>query len=171
MKDEDKAQAQLISELRQIRRRVAEFEQGQVRYKQFLDEYEESVMEYFDLYFNAPDMFVSVDAQTEKVLHCNWDVIAALGYCKAEIIGDSIFKLYDRDCLESAKELFRITAETGEIHDAEQTLRTRDGRKIDVSLNAAAVRDEKDNLTSARFVWRDITRRAVEVGDLRSENR
>ena len=40
-----------------------------------------------------------------------------------------------------------------------------------MSLNATTVRNESGNLTSAQFDWRDITRRAVEVGDLRSENR
>ena len=81
------------------------------------------------------------------------------------------FKLYHQDCIEDAKELFRIIAETGEIHDAEQTLRKRDWGTINVSLNATTVRDENGNPTSARFDWRDVTRRAVEIGGLRSENR
>ena len=62
-------------------------------------------------------------------------------------------------------------AETGEIHDAEQTLQKRDGGTINVSLNATTVRDENGDPTSARFDWRDITRREAEIGDLRSENR
>ena len=172
MKDEDKAQAQLISELRQMRRRVAEFEQDQVRYKQFLDEYEESVTEHFDIYYRAPDMFVLVDAQAENVRHCNKAIIVALGYSRAEIIGNSVFKLYHRDCVKDVKEQSRVITETGEIYDAEQMLRKRDGSKIDVSLNATAVRDEKGNLTSARFVWRDITRRKGTERELsRSEQR
>ncbi len=40
-----------------------------------------------------------------------------------------------------------------------------------MSLNATTVRDENGNPTEARFDWRDITRRVVEIGDLRSENR
>ena len=40
-----------------------------------------------------------------------------------------------------------------------------------MSLNATTVRNESGNLTSAQFDWRDITRRAAEIGDLRSENR
>ena len=42
---------------------------------------------------------------------------------------------------------------------------------MNVSLNATNVRDENGNPTLARFDWRDITRHAVEIGDLRSENR
>ena len=171
MRDENKSQAQLIKELQLIRRRVENFEQDQARYKQLFDEYEESVTEYFDIYFHAHDMVVSVDTETEKVLQCNRAVMETLDYSRADVVGNSIFKLYHQDCIEDAKELFRVITEIGEIHDAEQTLRKRDGGKIDVSLNATTVRNESGNLTSAQFDWRDITRRAAEIGDLRSENR
>jgi PAS domain S-box-containing protein len=172
MRDEAKSQAQLIDELQ---RRMAELEQDKVQYqqltKQLLFENDESVREYFDIYFHAHDMIVSVDVNTDKVLRCNRAVMETLDYSRAEIVGNSIFKLYHQDCIEDAKELFRVITETGGIHDAEQTLRKRDGGKIDVSLNATTVRNESGNLTSAQFDWRDITRRAAEIGDLRSENR
>ena len=172
MKDEDKSQVQPIDELQ---RRVAELERDKAELqrltKQLLLENDESVREYFDIYFHAHDMVISIDMETEKVLRCNGAVMKALGYSRAEIVGHPIFKLYHQDCLEEAKELFRVIAEAGEIHDAEQTLRKRDGGTINVSLNATTVRDENENPTSARFDWRDITRRVVEIGDLRSENR
>ena len=175
MKDENKSQAQLIKELQLIRQHVAELEQDKVRCqqltKQLLFENDESVREYFDIYFHAHDMIVSVDVNTDKVLRCNKAVMKTLGYSRAEIVGHPIFKLYHQDCVEDAKELFRVIAETGEIHDAEQTLQKRDGGKINVSLNVTVIRDENENLTSARFDWRDITRRVVEVGELRTENR
>ena len=175
MRDENKSQAQLNEELQLIRQRVTELEQDKAEYrqltKQLLLENDESVREYFDIYFHAHDMIVSVDVNTEKVLRCNRAVMEALSYSRSEIVGESIFKLYHQDCVEDAKELFRVIAETGETHDAEQTLRKRDGGKINVSLNAKTVHDENGNLTSARFDWRDITRRVVEVGNLRTENR
>ena len=175
MEDKDKSQAQLNKELQLIRQRVAELEQDKAEYqrltKQLLLENDESVREYFDIYYHAHDMVVSVDMQTEKVLQCNRAVIETLGYSRAEIVEHPIVKLYHQDCLEEAKELFRVISETGEIHDAEQTLRKKDGGTINVSLNATVTRDENENRTSARFDWRDITRRAVEIGDLRSENR
>jgi PAS domain S-box-containing protein len=175
MDDKKKSQAQLNKELQLIRQRVAELEQDKAEYqrltKQLLLENDESVREYFDIYYHAHDMVVSVDMQTEKVLQCNRAVIETLGYGRAEIVGHPVFQLYHQDYVEDAKELFRVITETGEIHDAEQTLWKRDGGKISVSLNATVIRDENENLTSAQFDWRDITRRAVEIGDLRSENR
>ncbi len=170
-KDEDKSQAQLINELQLIRWRVGKFEQDELRYKQFLEEYEETVTEHFDIYYHSHDMVVSVDMQTEKVLQCNKAVIETLGYGRAEIVGHPVFQLYHQDYVEDAKELFRVITETGEIRDAEQTLWKRDGGKISVSLNATSIRNENENPTSMLFDWRNITRRAVEIGDLRSENR
>ncbi len=171
MRDEDKSQAQLIKELQLIRRRLEKYKQDQALYMEFLDEYEESMAEYFDIYFHAHDMVISVDMETEKVLQCNRAVMKRLGYRRSEIVEHPIFELYHQDFVEDAKELFRVIAETGEIHDAEQTLRKRDGSTINVSLNATTVRDENENRTLARFDWRDITRREAVVADLRSENR
>ena len=132
-KDEDRSQAQLIKELQLIRQRVAELEQDKVQYqqltKQLLFENDESVREYFDIYFHAHDMIVSVDVNTDKVLRCNRAVMETLDYSRAEIVGNSIFKLYHQDCIEDAKELFRVNTEIGEIHDAEQTLRKEMGEK------------------------------------------
>ena len=168
MKDEDKSQVQPIDELQ---RRVAKLERDKAELQQLLLENDESVREYFDIYYHAHDMVISIDMETEKVLRCNRAVMKALGYSRAEIVGHPIFKLYHQDCIEDAKKLFRVIAETGEIHDAEQVLRKRDGGTINVSLNAKTVHDENGNPTLARFDWRDITRRAVEIGGLRSENR
>ena len=84
---------------------------------------------YFDIYFHAHDMVVSVDTETEKVLQCNRAVMETLDYSRAEIVGNSIFQLYHQDCNEDAKELFSVITEIGEIHDAEQTLRKEMGEK------------------------------------------
>ena len=54
---------------------------------QVLDEYEESVTEYFDIYYHSHDMVVSVDTETEKVLQCNKAVMETLDYSRAEIVG------------------------------------------------------------------------------------
>ena len=172
MEDKEKSQAQRIKELQGC---VTELERDIVEYqqltKQLLLENDESMKEYFDIYFHAHDMVVSVNMETEKILQCNKALTDTLGYDRAEIIGQPIFELYHQDGLEDAKKSFRVIAETGEIRDTEQVLRKTDGGKINVSLNATTVRDENGNPTSVQFDWRDITKRAAEIGDLRSENR
>ena len=116
---------------------------------------------YEDLYDNAPDMFASVDATTGTITQCNRTLADALGYAKEELVGHSVFELYDPDCLpgdDSALEDFRGM---GQVRDAELRLRRKDGSKIDVSLNVTAVRDDAGRILYSRAAWRDITERKL----------
>ena len=102
---------------------------------------------YKDLYDNAPDMFISVDAKTAKILDCNQTLAKKLGYTKEEIMGRSVFDLYTQDSAEYAEaSVFPIFSKTGIIEGEELQLQRKDGSKIDVSLKATAVRDEKGSI-------------------------
>ncbi len=172
MKDEDKARAQLFDELMEIRQRVAELEQAGARYKGTLENLEQSGRTYYDLYDNAPDMFVFVDARTANIIRCNQTVVETLGYTREEIIGHSIFERYHPDCIKDAHKVFQSFVKTGEVHDAELVLKRKDGSKIYVSLNVSSVRDEEGNVLYGRSVWRDITRyKQAETALRRSETR
>ncbi|MCJ7626493.1 MAG: PAS domain S-box protein [Anaerolineaceae bacterium] len=132
----------------------------------------ESEARYVDLYENAPDMYVSVDAKTALVRQCNQTLAGKSGYSKEEIIDRPIFELYHPDCMQEVKKTFKRFVETGEIHDRELQLRRKDGSKLEVSLNVSAVRDENGNILYSRSTWHDITERkraekALKSSDLR----
>lgn len=113
---------------------------------------------YRDLYDNAPDMFVSVDAKTATIVECNRTLVEVSGYTKQEIIGRSIFDMYTPDSAEYARTiLFPKFVKTGVISAEELKIKRKDGSNIDVSLNTSAVRDEKGNIIYSRSVWRDIS--------------
>jgi PAS domain S-box-containing protein len=132
----------------------------------------ESEAKYIDFYDNAPDMYVSVDAETARILQCNQTLADNLGYAKEEIIGRLIFDMYHPDCLEKVNKTFRSFVETGQVRDAELQLKGKHGAKIDVSLNASAVRDEAGKILHSRSSWRDITeRKRLEESLRRSEER
>ena len=132
----------------------------------------ESRARYQDLYDNAPDMFVSVEAATGKIVNCNRTLATKLGYTKDEIMGRPIFDMYHPDSLEGAREVFKSFVDTGEVRDAELQLMRKDGGKIDVLLNVSAVRDGEGNVLYSRSSWRDITDRKRALADLeRSEER
>ena len=120
---------------------------------------EKSEALYQDLYNNAPDMYVSVDASTGRIVQCNHTLETATGYSREEIIGRPLLEMYHHDSLESAKEVFHTFVTTGEILDTELQLRRADGSKIDVSLNVSAVRDDQGKVLFSRSSWRDITER------------
>ena len=149
---------------REIRKLNEDLEQ---RVKKRTAELKASEVKYYDLYDNAPDMFVSVDAATEEILECNQTLATALGYTKEEIIGRSIFFVYHPDCWEEVKKALRSFVTTGEVHGVELQFKRKDGRKIDVSLNVSAVRDKQGNVLSSRSIWRDITERKRVEEELR----
>ncbi len=172
MTDQDKTTEQLIDELETMRQRVIELEQVETQYKGTLESLEQSGGTYYDLYDNAPDMFVFVDAKTANIIRCNQTVVQTLGYTREEVIGHSIFERYHPDCVEDAHKVFQSFVETGEVHDAELVLKRKDGTKVDVSLNVSSVRDEEGNVLYGRSVWRNITRHKRAVKALRrSETR
>ena len=129
----------------------------------------ESEARYFDLYDQSPDMYVSVDAESAKILQCNQTLSDALGYSKEEIIGHPIFEMYHPDCMEDVKSAFQSFVETGEVHEAELELMRKDGSKLDVSLNVSAVRDAQGKVLRSRSSWRDISDRKLVEKQLRKE--
>ncbi|UJB72401.1 PAS domain S-box protein (plasmid) [Acaryochloris sp. 'Moss Beach'] len=118
-----------------------------------------SEAQYQDLYDNAPDMYLSVDVRTSKVLHCNKTLCNILGLSKDELLNRSIFELYHPDCHPQVKKTFQAFVDTGEVKDAQLVVQRQDGSKLDVSLNVRAVRDQNGTILHSRSSWRDITER------------
>lgn len=126
--------------------------------KKTIDTLKESKEKFQDLYENAPDMYLSVDAKTSKVIQCNRTTAKILGYSKKEIIGMSIFDLYTPESAEYAKlKVFPKFIKTGVIKDEELEVRKKDKSIISVLLNATAVRDNNGKIIYSRSIWRDIT--------------
>ncbi len=112
---------------------------------------------YEDLYDQAPDMFVSVDAETAAIVECNQTLCDKLGYSKEEIRGQPIFMVYHEDCMDAVQRAFESFVQTGEVNNAELILKRRDGSKIDVILNVSAVRDADGKILHSRSSWRDVS--------------
>jgi len=125
--------------------------------KLFEEELKESEAKYMDLYDNAPDMFLSVSAETSKIIDCNKTLVKVSGYTKDEIINHNIFEFYHPECMEYAQEAFLLFQKIGEVKNCELILKCKDGRKIDVLLNVSAVLDSQGNITHSRSVWHDVT--------------
>jgi len=116
-------------------------------------------LSYADFYEHAPDMFLSVDAETAHVIACNQTLADATGYTKQELVGCPIVRLYHPDSREDVEATFRGFLQSGSITDVELQLLRKDGTTIDVSLSASAVRGEDDRILSSRSILRDITDR------------
>ena len=117
----------------------------------------ENELKYFDLYENAPDMYLSVDAEIATIRQCNKAVLVKTGFSTEELIGRSIFELYHPDCLEDVKKAFERFKQTGELKNIELSIQRKDGTKIPILLNVSAIRDNNGKVLYSRSIWRDIT--------------
>jgi PAS domain S-box-containing protein len=132
----------------------------------------ERELRYHDLYDYAPDMYVSVDSATGRIIQCNKTLERVMGYTNEELIGRPIFEMYDPADLPRVKELFVQFTTEGKLQNEELRLRSKDGRVFDVNLNTTAVCDESGRVISSRSVWRDISaRRQAENNLIESERR
>lgn len=112
---------------------------------------------YEDLYENAPDMFLSVDAETGNVIQCNKSLNEVTGYSKQDITGRPVIELYHPDCHDAVRRALEQFRMTGEVRNVELQLRCNDGGTRDVSLNVSAVRDPAGKILYSRSILRDIT--------------
>lgn len=124
---------------------------------------------YLDLYNNAPDMFVSVDVATQRVIECNETLLSMTGFSKSEVIDRHVFDLYAPECLEKARRAFGRFLAEGRVRDLELKLRRADGGVVDVSLNVSAIRDEEGRLLYSRAVLRDISAKKEAEKRIRSQ--
>lgn len=118
-----------------------------------------SSAQYQDLYDNAPDMYLSVDPETSKILRCNQTLMKELGYSYPEIIGRSVLDLYHPDFRPQAKTVFQTIVDTGEVKDIHLVAQRKDGTTLDVSVNAQGFRDQQGKLQYYWSSWRDISER------------
>jgi len=132
-------------------------------------ELKDSESRYLDLYNNAPDMFVSVDVATQRVIECNETLLAMTGFSKSEVIDRHVFDLYAPECLEKARRAFGRFLAEGRVQDLELKLRRADGGVVDVSLNVSAIRDEDGRLLYSRAVLRDISAKKEAEKRIRSQ--
>ncbi len=112
---------------------------------------------YADFYDHAPDLLFSIDALNGQILECNETACLTLGYSKSELVGREIFQFYHPESQDHARHTFRRFLEDGFLHNVELELCRRDGRAMDVSLSASAVRDEHNRVVRSRSICRDIT--------------
>ncbi|KXX70327.1 ATP-binding protein [Flammeovirga sp. SJP92] len=110
------------------------------------------------LYHESPEMFMSICPKTKKLITCNFTLSHTLGYSTKEVIGKTIFDLYDISCHNKVRGLFQSFLEGGEVENEELLVRKKDGSTFPVLLSAKAVRNNKGEILYSNSCWRDITK-------------
>lgn len=126
-------------------------------FKKTDDELRKSEIRYRDLYENSPDMLLSVDAESARIIQCNNTCAEVTGYSKQELIGRHIYEIYHPDCADQVQENIRLFRKTGEVKGSELKIVCKDGTVLDVILNTKALRDEYGKILHSRSSWRNVT--------------
>ena len=111
---------------------------------------------YADLYDNAPDLYQTVDPGG-RILDCNLTQCRTLGYTKEDLVGRRFERVLAQESVATWRSLQAELFDKGCVHDANLKLRAREGRNVDVAVNASVVPGAEGKPLSARVVMRDVS--------------
>ncbi|MEM7243765.1 MAG: response regulator [Acidobacteriota bacterium] len=123
-----------------------------------------------DFFDEAPDMFVSVNADDGRVLDCNSTLLKVLGRSRDDVVGAPVTDIYHPTSIGDAQAAFRAFLEHGEAQASSLFLLQPTGEPLPISLRVSAVRDETGRIVRSRSICRD-TRLENEVAALKLEAR
>lgn len=117
------------------------------------------------------DSIVSIDRDL-KVVSWNTAATRMYGYTVDEMIGEDIARVIPFDQLDEFLHLFSLVINEGESVITESVRRTRDGKRIDVSLSIFPLKNEEGDIIGASGITRDITyKKASEQALIQSESK
>ncbi|MEZ5284972.1 MAG: ATP-binding protein [Vicinamibacterales bacterium] len=128
-------------------------EELQQRYRQLLDD--------------APDMMAAVSPATGIIRECNQTLVSELGYAMGDLVGRHVVDIHHPSCRDEVARALATLGTLGEVPPTDLLLSARDGRVVDVSLKASAIRNAAGDVTRSNWVWRDVTSQKRAEAELR----
>jgi len=120
---------------------------------------QQSETKYRSMFENAANMIVSVD-KDGLIVDCNSRARQILGYAPDEVIGHSLDEIVHPEYHGKARESLKEILTKGFEYNNQYKMVRKDGRLIDVNMNAAAVRDENGDYVRTICMIDDITEQA-----------
>jgi formate hydrogenlyase transcriptional activator len=145
MKDNKRTKAQLIQELDDLRRRVAEFKQSETEDKQSKEVLKTSETRYRRLFETAQDGILILDAKTGQISDVNPFLVKLLGYSFEDFLGKKLWEIGPFRNMEASKTAFLELQSKGYVRFEDLPLEAKDKRVIDVEFisNVYLVDDQK----------------------------
>jgi len=126
----------------------------------------ESERTYFELYENAPEIYISVDLATATILRCNRKFSEVLGLRKPEVKGLPLARIFDPEDEERVQRAIRVLRRSGKLRNVPLCARRRTGDCFDVTMSASAVRGADGRARISRVILHDLSRARPERLDL-----
>jgi len=122
---------------------------------------------YSNLVETAQDIVWSCDL-SGQFTYLNPAVETILGFRPEELLGGSFEDITPADCLEADRLVFeKFLTEGRELVNHETCRLTRDGKRVDVLVNARLIRDSSGSITGIQGTAKDITERKCTEEELR----
>lgn len=125
--------------------------------------------QYRTFFDEAPD-YCYMLAPDGSIVDVNRAAIEALGYDKAELIGQKLSVVYAPESAAKAQACFALWKETGRLRDEELVIQSKDGQRRVVLLSATAGRDETGAVVHSISIQRDVTKQWIAQQQMRSLN-
>jgi len=121
----------------------------------------ESERKYADLYNQAPDMYMSIDARSGRIVEHNETFRRMTGYAAEEVDAMHALDLFVPEAQDEARRCLAAIRGGSPIHDLLLRIRRKDGGTLDVTLSSSVVRDAEGNVVRTRSILRDVTERRL----------
>ncbi|MDP6776888.1 MAG: PAS domain S-box protein, partial [Candidatus Latescibacteria bacterium] len=168
MEDAGKTRAELEQELAELRRRVADLEQGKESAEEDAPQWGDEP-DLQDLFENANDLIQCVDPNGEFIyVNRKWREV--LGYSEADVPTLNLMDIIREDQHEHCMALFGRVCAGESFADIETVFVARDGREVVVQGNVNG-RFRGDRFVSTRGIFRDVTDRKEMEKALRTSER
>jgi len=156
MKDQNQKEMQLINELGELRKRIADLKTLENERKQTEEALRKSEERYRTLFEESRDAIYTT-SQGGEILDANRSMFNLFGYSREEMIG---LKARETYVLSEDRLKFQQKIEgEGFVRDYEIKLRKKDGTEMDCLLTATIRRTADGNILGYQGIIRDITER------------
>lgn len=157
MRVRDKTEEQLINELTEMRRKVAELETTAAKLRETEKALRESEAKYKAIFLRASEGILVADASTAEFKYANPAICKMLGYTEDELVGLSISDIHPKDKLDYVASEFQAVAAGEKSRSANIPCLRKDGTVFLANIGGASV--TIDGLPCAVGFFSDITER------------
>jgi len=170
MNDNRKTKEQLIQELEDLRRRIAELEKSETERKQVDEALRESEEKFRTIFDGASDGMLIADAITKKFLQGNNAICSMLGYTNEEIKSLTIYDIHPSKDISHVVDEFEKLVKGEKVLAEDLPVLRKDGSIFYADISAALTTIE--GIHRLVGIFRDITERKQAEEDLyKSEER
>ncbi len=156
MKDQNQTEIQLINELMELRKRIAELKTLENERKQTEEALQKSGERYRTLFEESRDA-IYITTREGEIIDANQSMLDLFGYSKEEMIGLKARETYIHS--EDRLKFQQIIEREGFVRDHETKLRKKDGTEMECLLTAIVRKTDDGNIAGYQGIIRDITER------------